>query len=732
MSLYGALFSGVSGLKAQGTNLAVISDNISNLNTIGYKAREAVFETLVNNSTASVSYNPGGVLARSRAFNDKQGQLQSTDSPTDIAISGNGFFVVNSQADPTQGDTLYTRAGSFRQDALGNFRNAAGFYLQGWPLDRDGRLPGEPGNLNTTSFSTLGSLKTVNVKASNGIAAATTNVNVGATLDARQTVYPGTGRTVSFATNNAPPLADNVGISASTVLVPTGGLTTGDQLTVDLGNGVTYNYTYGGYVNSAAANGAGVDFTPDGGTIPANATDTFFTSVTAPTGAAATFTINSLTAGLVTFTYKQSSPNPLIGEFNNMQSLANAINEVPGLNARVAELTAGNPQLFISADDANEALTFGNGGATNFTGALGLANLAAGVGRFSSLQDLANKVNASDGVTAVLENPLAQAELTIRTDDPLGSIAFTDNTLPAGTTMVAEMGLAKPLVPGPGYQTLFAQAYDPFDPTKNMAGGNITPQFSRNIVIYDSFGQGHNLTMSFIKTAPNNWAIELYGADAGDVNSNAAGGVNQIATGQIVFNGDGSLRSVGQWNGATVGSLVNPININWTNGAIASKVQFDFGTAGLPAGTPNALSIGLTDGLAQFASDYEVAFVDQNGAEVGSLVGVNIDELGYVIASYNNGESLRLFKLPVADFANPNGLLSKTGNVWREASEAGEVNLREAGKGGTGAIVSGVLEGSNAELAEELTDMIVAQRTYQANTKVISTSDDLLEELNRL
>jgi flagellar hook protein FlgE len=731
MSLYGALFSGVSGLKAQGTNLAVISDNISNLNTVGYKAREAVFETLVTNTAASVSYNPGGVLARSRAFNDKQGQLQATDSPTDVAISGNGFFVVNTQAAQTGGETLYTRAGSFRQDALGNFRNAAGFYLQGWPLDRDGRLPGEPGNLNTTAFSTLSSLRTVNVKATNGIAAATTNVNIGATLDSRQTVLPGVGRTISFATNNPTPIADNVGISASTVLVPTGGLAVGDQLTVDLGDGVIYNYTYGGFVASAAANGAGVDFSAAGGNIPANASESFFTSLTAPTGSNATFTISTPSSGLVTFSYKQSSPNPLIGEFNNLQSLANAINQTPGLNARVAELTAGNPQLVIAADDANDAITFANGGTVDFEAALGLVDSVAGTGRFATLGDLARKINQSDGLTAVLENPLAQANLTIRTNDPLGTIEFTDNT-GTGTDMVAELGLAEPLVPGPGFQTLFEQAYDPFDPAKNMASGAITPQFSRNIEIYDSFGQRHNLTLSFVKTAPNQWGIEIYGADEGDVNSNAPGGINQIATGQITFNGDGSLRSVGQWDGATVGSLINPININWTNGALSSQVQFNFGTAGLPAGTPNALSIGLTDGLAQFAADYEVAFVDQNGAEVGSLVGVTIDEAGFVIANYNNGESLRLYKLPIADFANPNGLFSKTGNVWRESSEAGEVNLREAGKGGTGAVVSGVLEGSNAELAEELTDMIVAQRTYQANTKVISTSDDLLEELNRL
>jgi flagellar hook protein FlgE len=109
-----------------------------------------------------------------------------------------------------------------------------------------------------------------------------------------------------------------------------------------------------------------------------------------------------------------------------------------------------------------------------------------------------------------------------------------------------------------------------------------------------------------------------------------------------------------------------------------------------------------------------------------------VDENGFVIASYNNGQSLRLFKVPLADFANPDGLAAITGNVFSETEVAGTVNLRQASESGVGEIVSGALEASNSELSEQLTNMIVAQRAYQANTKVISTADDLLEELNRI
>src|SRR5690606_39130922 len=117
----------------------------------------------------------------------------------------------------------------------------------------------------------------------------------------------------------------------------------------------------------------------------------------------------------------------------------------------------------------------------------------------------------------------------------------------------------------------------------------------------------------------------------------------QVAVGTVQFNGDGSLRSVSS-------GLTNPVNINWTNGAASSTIEFNFGTAGQPFGTTGATIIGLTDGLSQFDADYNVAFVTQNGSPVGELIAISIDADGFVIASYTNGESQKLYKLPLADF----------------------------------------------------------------------------------
>jgi flagellar hook protein FlgE len=192
-----------------------------------------------------------------------------------------------------------------------------------------------------------------------------------------------------------------------------------------------------------------------------------------------------------------------------------------------------------------------------------------------------------------------------------------------------------------------------------------------------------------------------------------------------VFNGDGSLRSVST-------GLTGTIAINWTNGAAPSAIALDLGTAGQPFGTVGAPVIGLTDGLSQFDSSYNVRFANQNGAPVGELVSVSIDKEGFVIGSYSNGQTQQLYKLPIADFTNPDGLSPISGNVFSETRESGEANLREAGTNGTGKVVSGTLEESNVDLAEQLTDLIVTQRSYQANTKVIQTTDQLFDALNQL
>lgn len=135
MSLFGALKSGVSGLNAQSSAMSIISDNIANVNTIGYKANSASFSTLVTKQTSSTRYTSGGVQCRTRAGIDVQGLLSSTSYSTDLGISGNGFFVTTQTSNPSKDDLWsYTRVGTFTVDENGYLRNDNGYYLQAWPL----------------------------------------------------------------------------------------------------------------------------------------------------------------------------------------------------------------------------------------------------------------------------------------------------------------------------------------------------------------------------------------------------------------------------------------------------------------------------------------------------------------------------------------------------------------------------------------------------------------------
>lgn len=182
MSLYGALFTGVSSLAANSRALGISSNNIANVNTVGYKASVAQFATLLGRDTPAGQFSSGGVKTITQQRVTAQGLPQNTDSGTDLAISGQGFFVVSKTANASSGNggLLYTRAGSFAPDEDGNLRNAQGFYLMGWRLDTLGNIPANTSSLEPIS---LGSLS--------GTAEATTSVSISANLQASTTAVPG-------------------------------------------------------------------------------------------------------------------------------------------------------------------------------------------------------------------------------------------------------------------------------------------------------------------------------------------------------------------------------------------------------------------------------------------------------------------------------------------------------------------------------------------------------------
>jgi flagellar hook protein FlgE len=181
MSIFGAMFSGVSGLSAQAQFLGMISDNISNVNTVGYKGSTAQFSTLVTDAASPTTFTPGGVQSNTQQLIDKQGLLQSSTSKSDVSIVGHGFFVVNEASTPGIGNEfLYTRAGSFNPDKDGFLRNVAGYYLMGWPTDANGVV-------TAANPSVLSSLQAVTVTGISGSAVQTTSLSAGLNLSATAT-----------------------------------------------------------------------------------------------------------------------------------------------------------------------------------------------------------------------------------------------------------------------------------------------------------------------------------------------------------------------------------------------------------------------------------------------------------------------------------------------------------------------------------------------------------------
>ena len=174
--------------------------------------------------------------------------------------------------------------------------------------------------------------------------------------------------------------------------------------------------------------------------------------------------------------------------------------------------------------------------------------------------------------------------------------------------------------------------------------------------------------------------------------------------------------------------FVNDLQIEWANGAENMNNGYKQGTSiSLSMG-----NVGTNDGLTSLSGNFTTNYINQDGAKFGSYAGVSIGEDGVVTALYDNGETRPIAILPLATFANANGMSSLTGNAWIETDSSGQALLKMAGTNGAGTVASSALEQSTVDLATEFSNMIVTQRAYSAATKIITTADEMLDELTRL
>lgn len=252
-----------------------------------------------------------------------------------------------------------------------------------------------------------------------------------------------------------------------------------------------------------------------------------------------------------------------------------------------------------------------------------------------------------------------------------------------------------------------------YDPTSNtyvagdLATADITPQFESSIEIFDSLGAARTAAVGFLKTGPNTWQVEVYTRPATLAPANPGG---LVASGTVTFDTSGRVGSV-------TGTISAPFNVTWaaSTGAAPQNLQFNF-----------------QDSLSQFATASGITTVVADGVPPGSLSGLVVENNGYLTAQFSNGRSRALYQIPLATFLNPNGLLPDRGGVFRNTLESGLYNINQANAAGAGRIESTVLEASNVDLAAEFTSMIVTQRAYSASSKIITTADEMLEELLRI
>lgn len=274
-------------------------------------------------------------------------------------------------------------------------------------------------------------------------------------------------------------------------------------------------------------------------------------------------------------------------------------------------------------------------------------------------------------------------------------------------------------------------AYNAATPATNMASGAVRPDATWSFQVYDSQGTLRTFNVGLLKShVANQWHTEIWAAGPNVVEVGAGLVNEQIAVGTLAFTPTGLLDTA-----ASSPSLMNTFNIGAFDAAAPGAGQAKWHTSTGVAAQSFTVDIGQArrgGNITQFDSATTVTSTTTNGALFGDLAGVEINSDGFVTAVFNNGARRRLYQIPVATFVNPDGLRAEKGGAYGVTSTSGNFNLKIAGFGGSGQIASSSLEASTVDLATEFSNMIITQRAYSASSKIITTADEMLDELIRM
>ncbi len=699
MGLMRSLYAGVSGLRNHQVMMDVIGNNISNVNTIGFKTGRVTFsETFAQTlrGTTQPITNLGGTnpmqvgLGMSITTIDTlfgQGNIETTGQTTDLAIQGDGFFIV------TDGNNrYYTRAGNFQFDATGTLiMPGSGMRVQGYMANSDGKI--EAGTPLSDIVLPFG--KKIGAKA-------TSEITLAGNLDASAEPIGNILKTDSvYAVEQGDSDVAGLLATGSANEIISGMVVNNTEVTITVNDGsttLTKSYKYVAEDNGVVGNGA---FHTLNDLIAEVNNDFSGMNIQASLNGSGALVFTNNGAGNVDFTIDSSNNNILARALHaGTTTLAAGGTHVTDEFSHVAR----EDDLLINLRNKNgQSLGLQANDEININGLVGgnsISPYSFTIAATTTYNDFANQIETAlgitneDGVEIDTDGGLKihadggkiyeLSALDIRADDTAGA---------GGTERTVFNNIFDST---PGHYTELQEAED--------------AQQSATITVYDTLGNAFDLTIIYTKdvTQKNRWKWEVQVPEP----AQAVGG----NTGYVDFNEDGSLKEFRFDDGSSA------LQINPGNGA-STTLSID-----LEAGT-----IGGFDGITQLAgTNSSVLLTEQDGYSMGTLDRIVIDEQGRISGAYTNGVVQILGQIALANFNNPGGLMRTKDSLFAISGNSGDPIISTAGEGINATIVSGAVEQSNVDLAEEFTKMIIAQRGFQANARIITTSDDLLAEVTNL
>lgn len=847
-----SLWSGVSGLQAHQVAMDVEGNNISNVNTTGFKYSRADFGTMfsqtVKIATAPTDGRGGsnplqiglGVSVSSTTRIHSQGSVQTTDKNTDVAINGDGFFMVSDDGGLTR---YLTRSGDFKLDAYGNFVNNAGFVVQGWNINWDdqtidsSRSPQnifiDPGmhipaakstevaikaNLNSglnigTSSRNLYALDSVHgwnnktqrpedendtgttqfyTTSKNAVEVTEKGVDAGSLFNANGqglNLREGQGIWVSYAdakfttdrANGANVFDPNLTVAQQNNVIFWGNKDISVTLDINL-NGVriqndnirsldeaiAYINTFTAPTDTRdgtgvkavkKADGSGIEFVNDNadGTTDNMKNIDLTVNVGNSAGERNTIIYNANTG-----VFSPQGGNLTTAQ-NDTDWIAGVAQVDQPQNVKVVTahkyIYSSNPVTIppMINPDGGPAFQPNNGNrptdpaSANYWDAIQGSLKNTTERTFRTTEDLRellqrdarygvdyNGSGIIDNATPTFDaNDINQAVKVVVTEN--GNFAISNanetSTIPANAGAGAGAATTDPKNMSfniTAYSNkqgtvstndAFTKIFKAFDGPL-VIGNQIKESeqlklsaFSAGLEIYDSLGSKHTLEVQFVKQSTtqdggNEWQMIIRVPEPAEINTTGEGPTN-IIVGTARFNNDGSLASY----------TPRTINFSPNNGAAPNQqIKLSFGTS------------GSNDGLVSSNSASTLTGQATDGYTSGNLKpdAIRVDDKGNILGEFTNGKTFAVAKIAMASVANNSGLEEIGGNLFKVTANSGNIVVGEAGTGGRGEMKTAALEMSNVDLSRSLTELIIIQRGYQANSKTISTSDQMLQTLIQL